>query len=161
MELARSFNISPEHTRVALISYAHEAHLKFGFHDYKDLLSLQRGLAAIKRDVNTASQVSFISVYQTALIAFYEERPGASKALVLLTYARNITQNNETKNVLNRMKGKGISISVVAMETKADLSSLVGLAGHEHNLQAGSMDSVPWLVDIICKGISLYVIAMQ
>lgn len=157
VKTVKTFNISPEHTRVALISYANKAYLKFGFEDYTDSQSLLRGLYAIKSDhLNTSSRVSFIPAYKTTLIAFYEKRLQASQALVLLTYASNFTQNSQMENLVNNVKNQKISISVVVMDTKAELSNLAGLAGHEHNVHAGNMESVPWIADIICKGRSLH-----
>ena len=153
VKTVKTFNISPKHTRVAFISYANKAYLKFGFQDYTDSQSLLRGLYAIKSDhLNTSSRVSFIPAYKTTLIAFYEKRLQASQALVLLTYASNFTQNSQMENLVNNIKSQKISISVVVMDTKAELSNLAGLAGHEHNVHAGNMESVPWIADIICKG---------
>ena len=156
VKTVKSFNISPEHTRVALISYANKAYLKFGFQDYTDSQSLLRELNAIKSELNTSSRVSFIPAYETTLIAFYEKRLQASQALVLLTYASSFTQNSQMENLVNNMKSQKISISVVVMDTKAELSNLAGLAGHKHNVHAGNMESVPWIADIICKGTSLH-----
>ena len=125
VKTVKTFNISPEHTRVALISYANKAYLKFGFEDYTDSQGLLRGLYAIKSDhLNTSSRVSFIPAYKTTLIAFYEKRLQASQALVLLTYASNFTQNSQMENLVNNIKSQKISISVVVMDTKAELSNL-------------------------------------
>lgn len=151
--MATNFNISRYQTRVALISYASEVHLKFGFNDFLDSSSLIQGLSATKNDLNTSTEVQFASVYETALIAFYESRPSVPKALVLLTFTENVSNSNSMDNLLNNMKMQGISVSVVAMENNTDLSDLVALVEHKHNIYTGDTTyAVPWIVDFICQG---------
>ena len=152
-KMVTNLKISRDHTRVALISYAHEVHLKFGFNDFLDSDSLVQGLSEIKNDFNRSTEVKFSSVYETALIAFYESRPTAAKAIVLLTFAKNITQSSVMENLLSNMKIQGISISLVAMRNKTNLSNLVSLVEHEHSIYTGTLtDTIPWIVDGICLG---------
>ena len=151
--MVTNLKISRDHTRVALISYAREVHLKFGFNDFLDSDSLVQGLSEIKNNFNRSTEVQFASVYETALIAFYESRPTAAKAIVLLTFAKNVTQSSEMENLLSIMKSEGISISLVAMRNKTNLSNLVSLVEHEHSIYTGTLtDTIPWIVDGICLG---------
>lgn len=160
-DIVEHFQISHDHTRVALISYGSEAHLKFGFNDFTERHSLFQGLASIKNDLNASTEVLFASVYKTALIAFSESR-SSSKALILLTFAENVTQSNLMKTLLSSTKTQGISVSVVAMGNKTNKLGLVSLVEHENNLfTGGTTDAanldVPWIVDSICQGTLSYV----
>lgn len=134
-------------------------HLKFGFNDFTDSHSLLKGLFNIKNDLNASKEVQFSSVYTTALIAFSESR-SSSKALVLLTFAQNVTQSNLMQTLLRNTKTQGISVSVVAMGNKTSKLGLVSLVEHEHDLFTGSTIDpvnvdVPWIVDSICQGMCL------
>lgn len=154
-DITRHFQISHDHTRVALISYGSEVHLKFGFNDFTDSNSLQKALANIKNDLNTSKEVHFANVYATALIAFFESR--SSKALVLLTFAGNDTHSDLMQIMLSNTRNQGISISVVAMGNKTSKLGLVNLVEHEHDLFTGGTTDVvdveiPWIVDFICQG---------
>lgn len=160
-DIVEHFQISHDHTRVALISYGSEVHLKFGFNDFTDRHSLFQGLANIKNDLNGSTEVLFASVYKTALIAFSESR-SSSKALILLTFAENVPQSNLMQTLLCNTKTQGISVSVVAMGNKTNKLGLVSLVEHEHNLfTGGTTDAanldVPWIVDSICQGTLSYV----
>ena len=100
--------------------------------------------------------MQFARMYMTALIAF-SESSSPSKALVLFTFARNITQSKEMQNVLSNAKTQGISVSVVAMGNNSNKLGLVSLVEHDHNLFIGdAVDGVgvdvPWIVDLICQG---------
>lgn len=149
-----NFNISRDLTRVALISYANEAYLKFGFNDFLDFNSLVKGLSAITNDIKSSTEVQFENVYQTALIAFHESRLSAGKALIVWTFAKNVSQSSGLHSLLRDMKTQGISISVVAMGNKIGLSSLAGLVEHEHNIYSGNTShAVPWIAEFICQGI--------
>lgn len=150
------FLISQDNTRVALISYGSEVHLKFGFNDFTDSHSLLQGLFNIKNDLNASTKVQFASVYKTALIAFSESR-SSSKALILLTFAENVTQSNLMQTLLSNTKTQGIVVSVVAMGNKTNKLDLVSLVEHDHNLFTGGTTDpvnvdVPWIVDFICQG---------
>ena len=155
------FQISDDHTRVALISYGSEVHLKFGFNDFMDSQSLLQGLAKIKNDLNETAEVQFASVYKTTLIAFSESR-SSSKALILMTFAEKVTQRNLTQALLSNTKAQKISVSVVAMGNKTNKLELVSLVEHQHNLFTGDTtdalnEDVPWIVDLICQGIVSFV----
>ena len=104
--------------------------------------------------------MQFARVYETALIAFSESR-SPSKALVLFTFARNVTQSNSMQKLLRNSRTQGISVSVVAMGNNTNKLSLVSLVEHDHSLFTGdAVDGVgvdvPWIVDLICQGTFYY-----
>ena len=155
--IVKHFQMSHDHTRVALISYGSEVHLKFGFSDFTNFKSLLQGLATIKNDLNASKEGQFARVFETALITFHESR-SSSKALVLFTFARDIKQSNLMQKFLSNTRTQGISVSVVAMgNSTASKLALVSLVEHEHNLFRGDVADaegvdVPWIVDFICQG---------
>lgn len=155
-DIVKHFQISHDHTRIALISYGSEVHFKFGFNDFTNSNNLLQGLAGIKNDLNASKEVQFASVFVTALIAFHESR-SSSKALVLFTFARDITQSTLMQNFLSNTRTQGISVSVVAMGNSTSKLGLVSLVEHEHDLFSGDAADaegvdVPWIVDFICQG---------
>lgn len=100
--------------------------------------------------------MQFANVFVTALIAFHEST-SSSKALVLFTFARDITQRTLMQNVLGNTRTQGISVSVVAMGNSTSKLGLVSLVEHEHDLFSGDAADaegvdVPWIVDFICQG---------
>lgn len=155
-DIVKHFQISSDHTRVALIIYGSEVHLTFGFNDFTSSNNLLQGLGSIKNDLNATKELHITSVFKAALIAFHESR-SSSKALVLFTFARDITQSNSMQNVLRNTRTQGISVSVVAMGNSTSKLGLVSLVEHEHNLFSGHVADaegvdVPWIVDFICQG---------
>ena len=156
-DIVKHFQISSDHTRVALIIYGSEVHLTFGFNDLTSSNKLREGLDSINNYLNASKKQQFASVFVAALIAFHESRL-SSKALVIFTFARDITQSNLMQKVLSSIRAQGISVSVVAMGNSTSKLGLVSLVEHAHNLFSGHVADaegvdVPWIVDFICQGI--------
>ena len=102
----------------------------------------------------------FASVYTTALITFYAEHRSStlsSKALIVLTFAQNVTQSIFIQTLLKSAGSQGILMSVVAMGNVTTKSGLVSLVEDEQNVFTGGTtditdNDVPWIVDLICPG---------
>lgn len=161
--IIKSFQISPDNARVALITYGNEVHLQFGFHDFKDSSNLLKGVASIMNDFKESAEVQFAKLYETALITFDAEgRASAplSRALIVFTYAKNATQNDSMHNLVSSAGNKGILMSVVAMRNTSKEEDFPSLVEDEQNVFTGGTtnitNDVPWIVDLICQGKTVY-----
>ena len=167
-DIIKEFQVSFNYTRVALINYAEEAQLRFGFNDFDGVKSLENGIFPTKNDLNASGFIRIADVYKIALITFHHERydiaPNrrqASKAFVLLTYGENLTQVDELNKFKKDMKKQSISIAVVVMANDTNTSHVQELVENVHNLFTAhatdtSTDSFSetksWIAEIICQG---------
>lgn len=161
--IIKSFQISPDNARVALITYGNEVHLQFGFHDFKDSSNLLKGVASIMNDFKESAEVQFAKLYETALITFDAEGRAStplSRALIVFTYAKNATQNDSMHNLVSSAGNKGILMSVVAMRNTSKEEDFPSLVEDEQNVFTGGTTNitkdVPWIVDLICQGKTVY-----
>lgn len=161
--IIKSFQISPDNARVALITYGNEVHLQFGFHDFKDSSNLLKGVASIMNDFKESAEVQFAKLYETALITFDAEGRAStplSRALIVFTYAKNATQNDSMHNLVSSAGNKGILMSVVAMRNTSKEEDFPSLVEDEQNVFTGGTtnitNDVPWIVDLICQGKTVY-----
>lgn len=161
--IIKSFQISPDNARVALITYGNEVHLQFGFHDFKDSSNLLKGVASIMNDFKESAEVQFAKLYETALITFDAEGRAStplSRALIVFTYAKNATQNDSMHNLVSSAGNKGILMSVVAMRNTSKEEDFPSLVEDEQNVFTGGTtnitNDVPWIVDLICRGKTVY-----
>lgn len=161
--IIKSFKISLDNVRVALITYGNEAHLKFGFHEFMDLSNLLNEVSSIKNDLKESAVVHFAKLYETALITFdIEGRTSvlSSKAFIVLTFAENVTQNDSMQNLVSSAVSKGILMSVVAMRNKSKEEDFLSLVEDKQNVLTGEAtnitNKVPWIVDLICQGKAVY-----
>lgn len=161
--IIKSFQISPDNARVALITYGNEVHLQFGFHDFKDSSNLLKGVASIVNDFKESTEVQFAKLYETALITFDAEGRAStplSRALIVFTYAKNATQNDSMHNLVSSAGNKGILMSVVAMRNTSKEEDFPSLVEDEQNVFTGGTtnitNDVPWIVDLICQGKTVY-----
>ena len=161
--IIKSFQISPDNARVALITYGNEVHLQFGFHDFKDSSNLLKGVASIMNDFKESAEVQFAKLYETALITFDAEGRAStplSRALIVFTYAKNATQNDSMHNLVSSAGNKGILMSIVAMRNTSKEEDFPSLVEDEQNVFTGGTtnitNDVPWIVDLICQGKTVY-----
>ena len=161
--IIKSFQISPDNARVALITYGNEVHLQFGFHDFKDSSNLLKGVASIMNDFKESAEVQFAKLYETALITFDAEGRAStslSRALIVFTYAKNATQNDSMHNLVSSAGNKGILMSVVAMRNTSKEEDFPSLVEDEQNVFTGGTtnitNDVPWIVDLVCQGKTVY-----
>lgn len=161
--IIKSFQISPDNARVALITYGNEVHLQFGFHDFKDSSNLLKGVASIVNDFKESAEVQFAKLYETALITFDAEGRAStslSRALIVFTYAKNATQNDSMHNLVSSAGNKGILMSVVAMRNTSKEEDFPSLVEDEQNVFTGGTtnitNDVPWIVDLVCQGKTVY-----
>ena len=161
--IIKSFQISPDNARVALITYGNEVHLQFGFHDFKDSSNLLKGVASIMNDFKESAEVQFAKLYETALITFDAEGRAStplSRALIVFTYAKNATQNDSMHNLVSSAGNKSILMSVVAMRNTSKEEDFPSLVEDEQNVFTGGTtnitNDVPWIVDLICQGKTVY-----
>lgn len=161
--IIKSFQISPDNVRVALITYGNEVHLQFGFHDFKDSSNLLKGVASIMNDFKESSEVQFAKLYETALITFDAEGRTStplSRALIVFTFAKNATQNDSMHNLVSSAGNKGILMSVVAMRNTSKEEDFLSLVEDKQNVftegTTNITNDVPWIVDLICQGKTVY-----
>ena len=161
--IIKSFQISPDNVRVALITYGNEVHLQFGFHDFKDSSNLLKGVASIMNDFKESSEVQFAKLYETALITFDAEGRTStplSRALIVFTFAKNATQNDSMHNLVSSAGNKGILMSVVAMRNTSKEEDFPSLVEDKQNVftegTTNITNDVPWIVDLICHGKTVY-----
>ena len=161
--IIKSFQISPDNVRVALITYGNEVHLQFGFHDFKDSSNLLKGVASIMNDFKESSEVQFAKLYETALITFDAEGRTStplSRALIVFTFAKNATQNDSMHNLVSSAGNKGILMSVVAMRNTSKEEDFPSLVEDKQNVftegTTNITNDVPWIVDLICQGKTVY-----
>lgn len=161
--IIKSFQISPDNVRVALITYGNEVYLQFGFHDFKDSSNLLKGVASIMNDFKESSEVQFAKLYETALITFDAEGRTStplSRALIVFTFAKNATQNDSMHNLVSSAGNKGILMSVVAMRNTSKEEDFPSLVEDKQNVFTGGTtnitNDVPWIVDLICQGKTVY-----
>ena len=161
--IIKSFQISPDNVRVALITYGNEVHLQFGFHDFKDSSNLLKGVASIMNDFKESSEVQFAKLYETALITFDAEGRTStplSRVLIVFTFAKNATQNDSMHNLVSSAGNKGILMSVVAMRNTSKEEDFLSLVEDKQNVftegTTNITNDVPWIVDLICQGKTVY-----
>ena len=161
--IIKSFQISPDNARVALITYGNEVHLQFGFHDFKDSSNLLKGVASIMNDFKESAEVQFAKLYETALITFDAEGRTStplSRALIVFTFAKNATQNDSMHNLVSSAGNKGILMSVVAMRNTSKEEDFPSLVEDKQNVftegTTNITNDVPWIVDLICQGKTVY-----
>ena len=161
--IIKSFQISPDNVRVALITYGNEVHLQFGFHDFKDSSNLLKGVASIMNDFKESSEVQFAKLYETALITFDAEGRTStplSRVLIVFTFAKNATQNDSMHNLVSSAGNKGILMSVVAMRNTSKEEDFPSLVEDKQNVftegTTNITNDVPWIVDLICQGKTVY-----
>jgi hypothetical protein len=123
------YTISPEETRVAVIEYSDRPEVLIFLNDYKDRNTLQEAVDDIRpsRGPNTATDEALKLAAEHIFSPERGSRPGASKALILVTDDMS-TGTQSLRDAAEPLRKKGVPVYVVTIGSRYDVKEIKDLS---------------------------------